>query len=981
MFVLGLLLYSPTLAQNSTKHSLIGSIVNTKNQPVPYATIWINDINRGIGADGKGEFTLKEIPMGTHFVQVRCLGYSELNTKVVLTKKATYQIFVLQPKSFALDSVVVTAKQDRIHSSTSYSIDNDAIEHEQIANLTDVMTLLPGGQTFSKDLVYGSRRRIALRSEQYESDRPSFGTAIEVDGIRLSNNATFSTIKGVDARIISTDNIERITVITGIPSVEHGDLTSGLVKVQTKLGVTPFNIKLSATPRQKHASISKGLPIGKNAGVLNLSYDFTKSNSNIASPYTTYLRNAFTLRHRKTFLNNTNSPLVLSSTIAGNVGGYNSQSDPDEYKDSYTKSNAMNIRGGFNVNWQVKSKILSNIKLSAHFNYTNNKYEHYYYQSEASSSLAFHGIEEGYFVGQKYDANKPLAPIQIRERGSWNQTAYDDSEPLNYGAKLRLQKAFFLQKWSNNLKIGVDFSGSGNVGKGEYYANRAYTPTWREHNYSQEPYLNNLAIYIEDKLSYKVNDNQSIIFSAGLRNDYSIVKDARYKNVNALSPRFNLRYNIIKQNSGNKFIKSLSCYTGWGQAVKLPSFGMLYTRPTYHSRLAFVPGTLADGTTYYAYYLEPNIILANKNLRWQKNRQFELGLQGRIKKVSFSLVYFNTIGLDQYSMQRHYIPFTYYLTTPHQLADVQIPYENRSYTINSSGTVTVHDKKGILPDEILTKKEKCSFKSASYTDNGSPVNRQGIEWVVDFGKIKAIRTSLRLDGKYYFYKHLNNKIIARYQGDNQLMSSGQHYQYIGYYYGGSNMANGRLSKRLTANATFITHIPKLRLIFSLKIEGTFINSNQNLSEMPNGKRAFTIAKQGDTLPKDNNESIYDGNSFAALFPLYYTSFDDMKTKIPFEEKYIWAYNNDKVLFNDLTKMVQATNRTYYFKESNISSYFSTNINVSKEIGKQFKLTFYANNFLNTIAKVHFEQEQINRTLLNSGLIAPFSYGLSLQIKL
>ncbi len=407
---------------------------------------------------------------------------------------------------------------------------------------------------------------------------------------------------------------------------------------------------------------------------------------------------------------------------------------------------------------------------------------------------------------------------------------------------------------------------------------------------------------------------------------------------------------------------------------------MLYTRPTYHNRLAFVPGTLADGTTYYAHYIEPNLVWANKHLKWQKNRQFEIGVQARIKGVSLSVAYFKTLSLDKYNDQWQYLPFTYYLTTPHQLTDVKIPYENRSYTINDEGTVTVHDKRGILPDEILTKKEKRSFKSASYTDNGSPVNRHGIEWTINFGKIRAIHTSLRLDGKYYFYKYLNNKTIAVSQGDNQLMSNGQHYQYIGYYYGGSGMANGRESHRLTANATIITHIPRLRLIFSLKIEGTLIKTEQNLSEMPDGQRAFTIEKQGQTLP-GNSGNIYDGNSFAAMYPLYYTSFDDVKTKIPFKEKYIWASKNDKVLFNDLSKMVKTTNWAYHFGQEGLSPYFSANINVSKEIGKMFKINFYAINVFNTMAKVHNKRDNTEQSLLNSRFITPFSYGISLQISI
>lgn len=975
---LGTLLVSCTLyAQKSNTFS--GTIIDAKKQPIPYATIWFLDINKGAFANEKGIVTLKNIPIGAYEVKISCLGYAEIKTKITLKKGETNQTFVLQSKSYALDDIVITAKQNKENTST-YTIDNDAIEHVQATNIYDIMSLLPGGKTSSKELLSGSSNRISVRSEQSETDNPDFGTAIEVDGVRLSNNAGFgSSPSGVDTRIIDPNSVEKIKIIAGIPSVEYSDLTSGLVKIETKQGVMPLNIRASATPRQKQVSLSKGFQLNNNAGVLNVNYDFTKSTGNVASPYTSYIRNAFTVKHKKTFFSSSNVPLTLQSTVAGNFGGYNSEADPDEFKDSYTKQSAFNIRGGINANWQLNTKWVSGISFAVNVNYSDKKYEQYYYDSSASATLAFHGTEEGYFVGQLYNKNEDLAPLQLLNRGYWSQTRYNDSKPINYSAKLKLQKNIFTQNKVINVKAGANFSGSGNEGKGVYYQNRAYIPTWHEHNYSSEPYLNNLGLYAEGQFKYKFNKQQSVKVTAGLRNDYTFVKDSRYGNVSALSPRFNIRHTILN-NKENKYFKKISWYAGWGQSVKLPSFGTLYTTPSYLNRLAFVPGALADGTAYYAYYIQPSEVIKNENLVWQKSRQFEVGVQGKFKGVKFSATYFNSLGLDRYTSNQIYTPFTYYLTSPDELVNVQIPNEYRQYTISQEGTVTVHDNRGILPDEVLDKNQKNTFKSSSYTDNGSPVKRQGIEWVLDFGKIKPLYTSLRLDGKYYTYKYINTKVTANYLGSNQLMSNGELYQYIGYYYGGNSLVNGKETKRLNINATFITHIPKVRLIVSLKLEGTFINSSQSLSEMSGGSRSFAVDNVGETF-YNGTGSIYDGNHFAVMYPLYYTTFDDPDTQIPFAETYAWAYENDKTLYNDLTKMVKTTSRRYHFKKSSISPYFSANINVSKEIGKRFKLTFYANNFLNTMARVKYSQEDIERTLLNSSLVPTFSYGLSLNIKL
>ncbi len=96
----------------------------------------------------------------------------------------------------------------------------------------------------------------------------SMGTAIVIDGAPpLSNNANLQTLSpaisggggsigggsspnsGLDIRSISTDNIESVEVIRGIPSVEHGDLTSGAVIIKSKAGREPLTIRLKTDPQ------------------------------------------------------------------------------------------------------------------------------------------------------------------------------------------------------------------------------------------------------------------------------------------------------------------------------------------------------------------------------------------------------------------------------------------------------------------------------------------------------------------------------------------------------------------------------------------------------------------------------------------------------------------------------------------------------------------------------------------------------------
>jgi outer membrane receptor protein involved in Fe transport len=105
------------------------------------------------------------------------------------------------------------------------------LDNQQTLNVSDLQTLLPGGKTVNSTLM--SDNRLALRSGSLEKGNASFGTAIDVDGVRLDNNAAANETMSNSTRSLSSSNIESVEIVTGIPSVEYGDLSNGIVKVST----------------------------------------------------------------------------------------------------------------------------------------------------------------------------------------------------------------------------------------------------------------------------------------------------------------------------------------------------------------------------------------------------------------------------------------------------------------------------------------------------------------------------------------------------------------------------------------------------------------------------------------------------------------------------------------------------------------------------------------------------------------------------
>jgi hypothetical protein len=252
----------------------------------------------------------------------------------------------------------------------------------------------------------------------------------------------------------------------------------------------------------------------------------------------------------------------------------------------------------------------------------------------------------------------------------------------------------------------------------------------------------------------------------------------------------------------------------------------------------------------------------------------------------------------------------------------------------------------------------------------------GVDWIVDFAKVQALSTSFRLDGNYYYYKGVEENISA--SRPDISMSNGQPYKYVGHYIGSDRISNGKLSKRFNTNFTVKTHIPKVRMVVTLRIESSLYDYSRNLSEHGGGSRGFILENRADFFGDDLN--IYDRNKYVGIYPLYYTTWEDMDTKIPFEERFKWARENDPALYAELSKLVVKSGFENFFKSNKISAYYSANIKVTKEIGNMGSISFFARNFTRNMGTVRASRIEGSQSLYRSYL-PDFHYGVSVRLKL
>ena len=395
--------------------------------------------------------------------------------------------------------------------------------------------------------------------------------------------------------------------------------------------------------------------------------------------------------------------------------------------------------------------------------------------------------------------------------------------------------------------------------------------------------------------------------------------------------------------------------------------------------MVFNPPTASDGKAYYAYYVMPTTVEYNPDLVWQRNHQGELGMEINLAGTRISLAGFWNRTVKAFTTNNAYDPFSYNYTDQKALESCTIPVDDRIYSVDrKTGVVTVTDKTGGLTPETINGVTRESLVSRTYAANsGAQVNRYGLEWVIDFKRINPINTDIRLDGNYYAYRTVNQDLLA-YSPTSQRMVDNTPFKYIGWYVGGNGTSNGSESRMMRMNLNITTHIPRVRMIVSVKLEGTLLRYSRNLSETEGGTRTYAVDDNSSYLP-GSDPSFMDRRVIAVTYPEYYSSYWDPTPK-PFLQDFLWARDNDKDLYNNLCNLVSRTAFTYNYQKDYITPYFSANFSVTKEIGNIASISFYANNFFRNLGQVYSTKTQRYFSVTGTGYAPNFYYGLTLRLK-
>lgn len=780
-----------------------------------------------IFTDHKGSVAIQVIP-GSYKIEIRKdnqLGYS---SRIEVTKAETVTLY-LKEKINSIEEVVITAKEGRGLTSSSI-ISQRAMQHLQPSSFTDLLELLPGRR--SGDPVLNQVNKIHLRetgNPGNEYNTSSMGTTFLVDGAPLNSGANLqytydfldktnnglkrrlNITSGVDMRSISTDQIESVEILRGIPSVVYGNLTSGVVKITNKSGYSRWKARFKADGYSKLFAVSKGFENKEGDLKINTGIDYLDAKSDPRDRLENYRRitaNLTVARDKKYNKGTFKWQSHLSYT--GSLDG--SKSDPD------VDLSAMN-------SYEVNNHLLS---LSNTFTYTKNEPSFYHStEVQATANQRFDKIKQTKFIQLENATAFPLSGTEGEYDGYYPQAQYIsdyqvDGKPLDVFVKMINNFQLDYKGLKNEFNAGFDWQLSKNWGGGQQFD--VYRPidpksTFRPRPYRDVPAYSTGALFLESISTVDVGKNK-LILALGIRGNsmMNLPSDFKMNGKIYADPRANLQWELPAFEIMNKK-SQLAITLGYGRQSLFPDLNLLYPEQVYR-----------DVQQLNYFHNNPNYRRVHyKTMIYNpRNPEIEPAVNEKFEaRMDFS------VGLHQLSVTVYKENMDNAFRSMNQYAGYQYKKYDTS-GLNHDGMTT--------PPDISTLPYQTVSENFIYTiqRNGSRIDKEGVEFQYSSNRLPVINTRFTLNGAWFRTKYGNSMPVYR---GRDLLINGKPYPYLGLYEG---MEPNSVNEVLNTNLMLDTYIPRLDLVFSSSFQFSWY-SMRKLSPM-NGVPSHYVDQSGTVFP-------------------------------------------------------------------------------------------------------------------------------------
>lgn len=249
-FLLLCIVVAPTAVLAQQTGTLTGTVSDANNgSPLPGANIGLLELpTKGTATDINGLYTIPDIPVGTHTVVVRYVGFREVTATVnIQANQATEQDFFLDEDFLNMEEIVVTGQgasiEKRRLSSDVSILNSREIESAPVASIDELLQgRVTGATVRAQSAQPGQGMNINFRgiTSAFASQTP----VIYIDGIRVDNRSSTSLSQGGEETSalseLLTSDIERVEITKGgAASTLYGsDAANGVIQIFTKRGIS-----------------------------------------------------------------------------------------------------------------------------------------------------------------------------------------------------------------------------------------------------------------------------------------------------------------------------------------------------------------------------------------------------------------------------------------------------------------------------------------------------------------------------------------------------------------------------------------------------------------------------------------------------------------------------------------------------------------------------------------------------------------------
>jgi len=787
---------------------LCGRVADANGEPLELAVVTLNK-SIWTTTDKNGGFSFDNLKAGKYDYSASFVGYKDENGTVEIRSDKRLDI-VLKELGLQLNSVTVTAEREDMGSKSL--INEEAIRHLQPKSVSDLLQLVPGNLAKNPNLNTLSQASVR---EITSNANNSLGTSVIIDGTPVSNDANLQAVAstrfgtassvqtdgmsdqttaggGTDLRTISAGVVEAVEVISGIPSAEYGNLTSGVVIVKTKAGRTPWEIKAQTDPNSKLAYVGKGFAL-KKGGSFNIGGDWSQSFSDPRKRYLGYDRLTAAGGFSKVW---NRASLNIKGSVYSNVN--NRKKDP-QLEDMDIIFTNKNIGGRFSVNGSLspRTALLTSVdyNLSAQVSRTEDNHISKVWSPDAAVT----------------DARESGLHVAVQKTQSYYSEYNLHGIPVNLFGQLAASKYFQIgEKDYSKIKAGIEYTMDANKGKGFTYdidnpPQGTSAHTMRPRAYKDIPALNSFSAFISDKgrltlgpavLKSEIGFRASRLF---LNAEKSGGNDGYF----VLEPRVNLSLGFLNE--------AVCLNGGFGISNKMPTLLYLYPEPTYFDFISLNRYTAAPENRIAVMSTDVVTETFNPDLKPAHAVKGEIGISWNIGKMNGFVTFFHENHTNEfgYTGQLYWGNYPKFSVPDGSVAPA---LEGNEVTYSLGGTRHAADKTMVT-----------EYMSWGRPGNNTRSQKYGIEYGLDLGAIPAIRTSVNINGAWFH--------IQRTRETESTSYINKSYAYAPTMPAGS----GTVQDRVNSSFRFITHIPELKLIFTTTIQVVWFESRRSVYLDENGK--------------------------------------------------------------------------------------------------------------------------------------------------